>query len=173
MAAMVSSKGAPTIQVMRWRFTSGEQAPFARRVQVEDRCAPVELGEDRLELGSVMARSRMLVFIVSPTMPNSSMALVISVIDASTCGSGVAAYAGTGRMCGHSAAYSSLTNRGRGDGPVGRRRHTAAAGQRQHLPSTPARSISRSRASSSVRRPRLSPAGSQVSVLPSPTSRSR
>jgi len=52
----------------------------------------------------------MLVFIVSPTMPNSSIALEISVSAASMCGIGVAANARNRSGCvDTSAAYSSLT----------------------------------------------------------------
>jgi len=73
MAAMVSSNGAPTIHVMRCSLTSGERP-----------------------LLPTGCRYRMLVFIVTPTLPNSSMAPDISAIAASMWGIGVAANARTG-----------------------------------------------------------------------------
>ena len=51
MAAMVSSNGAPTIQVIRVLADQRRARPVSGGMQVQDRGTPVELGEHRLELG--------------------------------------------------------------------------------------------------------------------------
>jgi hypothetical protein len=116
----------------------------------------------------------MLVFIVRPTIPNSSMALVISVIAASVLGIGVAANARKRSGCADtSAAYSSFTWRAAATARSASPEYGSCGAAESTCKSMPARSINFSRAVSSSPPPAPMPRWVAVSDLPSATSMSR